>query len=369
MARLKQGMAAAAADELKALRHELSRLRRERVSGAEGDVRAAFARFDANRSGRLDHRALRAALGALQLDASTTEAAALLSRLDRERERSGQGVELGEFAELVGQLRRAAATAAAGGGVGVPSHQGVAALTQALAARDGEIAQLKRALQSHGQLAHSSVSHEVQQAFGRFDTHRSGRLDVRELHAALQAVGLDASSGGAAALVAQHERGRAAALELVEFSTLVEQLRAMQRSTAAAELAALRGELGAKERELKALRRELEAARAALGQSRRVPDDVRAAFERFDANRNGKLDFRELRAALAAAGLDASSAEAAQLIGRHDRDGSGLMELAEFSDLVGALRRAQSQAMASELGSLRAQLAKPPSPSLRGGVR
>ena len=42
---------------------------------------------------------------------------------------------------------------------------------------------------------------------------------------------------------------------------------------------------------------------------------------------------------------------------------SGLMELAEFSDLVGALRKAQSHAMASELGSLRAQLGKPPSPS------
>ena len=48
---------------------------------------------------------------------------------------------------------------------------------------------------------------------------------------------------------------------------------------------------------------------------------VRATFERFDTDRNGQLDFRELRAALAAAGLDASSAEAAQLIGRHDRDG------------------------------------------------
>ena len=121
----------------------------------------------------------------------------------------------------------------------------------------------------------------MQLAFGRFDTRRSGRLDARELHAALQAVGLDASTGGAAALVARHERGPgggAAAVDLGAFSALVEQLRAMQLSTSTAELAALRGELGAKERELEALRRELEAARAALGQSRRVPDDVRAAL-------------------------------------------------------------------------------------------
>ncbi len=121
----------------------------------------------------------------------------------------------------------------------------------------------------------------MQLAFGRFDTRRSGRLDARELHAALQAVGLDASTGGAAALVARHERGpggAAAAVDLGAFSALVEQLRAMQLSTSTAELAALRGELGAKERELEALRRELDAARAALGQSRRVPDDVRAAL-------------------------------------------------------------------------------------------
>ena len=52
----------------------------------------------------------------------------------------------------------------------------------------------------------------------------------------------------------------------------------VQLSASTAELAALRGELGAKERELEALRRELDAARAALGQSRRVPDDVRAAL-------------------------------------------------------------------------------------------
>lgn len=120
----------------------------------------------------------------------------------------------------------------------------------------------------------------MQLAFGRFDTRRSGRLDARELHAALQAVGLDASTGGAAALVARYERGPgggAAAVDLGAFSALVEQLRAMQLSASTAELAALRGELGAKERELEALRRELDAARAALGQSRRVPDDVRAA--------------------------------------------------------------------------------------------
>ena len=117
---------------------------------------SAFARFDPTRSGGLDPRSLRAALASLQIDVSTTEAAALLSRhADRGDRDLSRLVDLAEFAQLVGELRRAVAAAAGTGGA--------VALTAALAARDLEIAQLKRALQSRGNLATtSSVSDEVQ---------------------------------------------------------------------------------------------------------------------------------------------------------------------------------------------------------------
>ena len=37
-----------------------------------------------------------------------------------------------------------------------------------------------------------------------------------------------------------------------------------------------------------------------------MPERVRAAFDRFDANRSGYLDYRELQSALAHYGLDVS---------------------------------------------------------------
>ena len=331
--------------ELKALRAEVSRLRKDRLAGADGDVRAIFSKFDRNRSGHLDVRELRAALHALSLDASSREAAALLQRYDLDR--NGL-MELDEFAELVAALRRA-------------SHESsgldVEKLKRALRKQEDEIAALRDRLQ-RGAVARTSD--EVRQAFDRLDVNHTGRIDYRELRSALKGAGIDASSRGAESLLAKYDRSRSGHMELGEFSQLCEAVRGVQLATASAELASLQSEVAAKDREIAALRKELEAARGALGQARPVAAEVRTVFERFDANRSGRLDFRELRAALAAAGLDASSAGAAQLIDQYDRDGSGLMELAEFSDLVVALRRQQMEGMASELGALRAQLGKPP---------
>ena len=63
-------------------------------------------------------------------------------------------------------------------------------------------------------------------------------------------------------------------------------------------------------------------------------DPVRAAFERFDQNRSGRLDYRELREALRTLGIDATTADAARTLSAYDADGSGLMELDEFRRLV-----------------------------------
>ena len=72
--------------------------------------------------------------------------------------------------------------------------------------------------------------------------------------------------------------------------------------------------------------------------------ELRRIFERFDANRSGKLDYRELRNALQAMGLDVSEQKAAQLLQDYDRDGNGLMEINEFVQMVGSLRAAQLSA-------------------------
>ena len=61
-----------------------------------------------------------------------------------------------------------------------------------------------------------------------------------------------------------------------------------------------------------------------------IPHDVRTAFERYDINRSGKLDYKELRNALKdIRGIDASMEHAQYTLEKYDRDRSGLMELEE----------------------------------------
>ena len=81
--------------------------------------------------------------------------------------------------------------------------------------------------------------------------------------------------------------------------------------------------------------------------SGRVPEHVRAAFERFDANRSGYLDYRELRDALRLkkelAGVDVSDVSAAAVLRRYDERPDGKLDLAEFARLVQDLEQGRSQ--------------------------
>ena len=66
----------------------------------------------------------------------------------------------------------------------------------------------------------------------------------------------------------------------------------------------------------------------------RLDATIKAVFDRFDVNRSGRLDYRELRTCLRALGLDVTSREAAEVLLAYDADANGLMELLEFARLV-----------------------------------
>ena len=63
----------------------------------------------------------------------------------------------------------------------------------------------------------------------------------------------------------------------------------------------------------------------------RLDATIKAVFDRFDVNRSGRLDYRELRTCLRALGLDVTSREAAEVLLAYDADANGLMELLEFA--------------------------------------
>ena len=67
--------------------------------------------------------------------------------------------------------------------------------------------------------------------------------------------------------------------------------------------------------------------------------EIRQAFNRFDANRSGKLDYRELRHALRALGADVTDRESVRVLQSYDEDGNGLMEIDEFRRLVHKMQR------------------------------
>jgi len=85
------------------------------------------------------------------------------------------------------------------------------------------------------------------------------------------------------------------------------------------------------------------------------PPDVRAVFERYDANNDSRLDYSELRIALTAYGLDVSDDKSRSYLNKYDRDKSGSMEIDEFARLVEELRRLGYQLKESELAALRLQ--------------
>ena len=65
-----------------------------------------------------------------------------------------------------------------------------------------------------------------------------------------------------------------------------------------------------------------------------IDEAIKNTFDRYDTNRSGRLDYRELRNCLNALGIDVTSRDAAGAIARYDANSSGLMELDEFARLV-----------------------------------
>jgi hypothetical protein len=77
---------------------------------------------------------------------------------------------------------------------------------------------------------------------------------------------------------------------------------------------------------------------------------VAAAFDHFDTNRSGFLDYRELRPALKLYGIDVSNEAAKQVVAAYDDRVDGVLDFDEFNELVrdieGGETRAAGQARA-----------------------
>ena len=148
---------------------------------SDSDIRAAFRRFDANNSGKLDYKELRTALRGLGVDVNEREAVRVLQSYDGD----GNGLmELDEFSRLVRQIH--------------------------IRGRRGSSSKWTDA--------------DVRRAFHKYDSNSSGKLDYKELRGALQDLGLRHDTDEAVRVLREFDRSGDGLLSLDEFGKLVRQL-------------------------------------------------------------------------------------------------------------------------------------------------
>ncbi|SPO24964.1 probable CDC31 - spindle pole body component, centrin [Ustilago trichophora] len=62
--------------------------------------------------------------------------------------------------------------------------------------------------------------------------------------------------------------------------------------------------------------------------------EIKEAFELFDTDKDGAIDYHELKVAMRALGFDLKKAEVLKLLRDHDKTNSGLLEWEEFNKIM-----------------------------------
>lgn len=62
--------------------------------------------------------------------------------------------------------------------------------------------------------------------------------------------------------------------------------------------------------------------------------EIKEAFDLFDTDHTGAIDYHELKVAMRALGFDVKKAEVVALIREYDREGSGRVEYADFLEIL-----------------------------------
>ena len=154
-------------------------------------VRDAFAAFDTNDSGYLDHRELRKALRLYGMRLETPDAKRVLRAYD---DTPDGKLDVHEFAELVIDIESGKTWHRSQAEAGASARKAPPAAAPA-AVVGGKAAG-----------GHRAASKRVADVFGRFDVNRSGFLDYRELRDALEHYGIDVDAEGAREVVARYVR-------------------------------------------------------------------------------------------------------------------------------------------------------------------
>ena len=383
---------------------------RKMLLKATDTVESAFKKFDTDGSGMLEAEELFQVLAELGLDVTDEDFIAYARALMEDYDSDGNGeLDLEEFRKLYNQCLATAESRAAyaeelrsavSGLVGsamanVLEHQEMeAAATKIQAVHKGK--QARKELQERKEMEAAAVKiqavHRGKQArkaivtqaereeqdrrarlaFWKFDIDQSGSLELGELYAVLEDLGLEVADEDfrsyAEALLEDYDADGNGSLDYKEFQKFYAQCLANEqtRKMYAEELehqemqsAALVGsamanvlehqEMEAAAVKIQAVHRGKQARKMLL----KATDTVESAFKKFDTDGSGMLEAEELFQVLAELGLDVTDedfiAYARALMEDYDSDGNGELDLEEFRKLYNqCLATAESRAAYAE---------------------
>ncbi|CAJ1417405.1 unnamed protein product, partial [Effrenium voratum] len=75
-------------------------------------------------------------------------------------------------------------------------------------------------------------------------------------------------------------------------------------------------------------------AHAARSVSKEQRQEIKEAFDIFDSERTGKMDYHELKVAIRAMGFEIKKPEALELMARYDREETGYIGFEAFEDIM-----------------------------------
>ena len=304
----------------------------------------AFTRFDRDMSGSLSRGELRLALGQLFVQQSP-----LMSRRAdeamREFEAGGtRALTLSQFSQLVHALVEQQQQDAL---MALSTSDLLGALRQLGLEATGEqaAAVLKKYDEDRsGTISLSEFERLAQDLSDYLATQSRPAISSRDLHSALQGMGVRATDAQAAAVMARYDADKSGTLEHPEFEKLVLDLHQHLHGGAAARPATLAPPAAAPGDG--AIRRIFLLFAKPPPVAPRVPKPrrsaVRAAFAAFDSDKSGKLSRSEFQAALCHWMFD-SVPSSRELLVRFDADRSGSLSLSEFRRLVQELSEFQAR--------------------------
>ena len=158
------------------------------------------------------------------------------------------------------------------------------------------------------------VPDEIEQAFRKYDADGSGFIDAKEVTTVLREVGLEVDLATAAKVVKGYDADGSGALSLDEFRKTVEELREYQASQPTPE--------------------------------KPPPDGVELIFMKFDTNKSGAIETKELTKMLKEVGIQVENEQTQKIFETYDTDKSGGLQLQEFRKLVDEMRSVEVHAFA-----------------------